>query len=46
MLFRSADISKDEEPLIPDVIVNADKAVKTLYEIAAKAQKEINNGII
>lgn len=37
--FHRADSSKDGEPLTPDVIVDAEKAVETLYEIAAKGDK-------
>lgn len=37
--FHRADSSKDDLPLIPDIEVEADRAVDTLYEIAAKGEK-------
>lgn len=36
--FHRADSTKDDQPLIPDVIVEAEKAVEALYEIAAKGE--------
>lgn len=37
--FHRADSTKDGEPLTPDIIIEADKAVEALYEIAAKGEK-------
>lgn len=36
--FHRIDSAKDEMPLIPDIEVEADKAIEALYEIAAKGE--------
>lgn len=37
--FHRADSTKDGQPLIPDVIVEAERAIETLYQIAAKGEE-------
>lgn len=37
--FHRADNTKDGQPLTPDIIIESDKAVEALYEIAAKGEK-------
>ena len=36
--FHRIDSAKDEMPLIPDIEVEADKAIEALYETAAKGE--------